>query len=658
MDRQKVADRDLFQKERIMSIHFTCSCGKEYQVKDELAGKRAKCKRCGETIRVPRQDEDSPAASLFDDLDANAAPEGDPLRSSGSTTGRSANTANIPVIAAIVACASVVLLVAIVGAFALLGTDSPQPPDRLQTAESKEGKVGIMSSVQVDNSAATTTPPPPPPEQDDKIAANPLVVTVSTNARGAMIAVLEAGTENVVESHVLQGEETEHVFELSRDAKYQYRVRLGDEEVNVDNVENGRVALLFDETQLVEIWRLTTCLAKLPEGGHGSGFLLRDRKTIVTAAHVLGTKRVEDVEFIFDPGNNEEVYRDAQLIHFNAEDDVAILQLKEPVADRWPFLWPAAELPAASQVVVNTTTQRRTVTHRNTSVLVIGNPRHVDSYDALYTRNTTIRGYGPDVMQLGDEFKPGFSGGPVCVPASGKAIGLISYKLGVPEDYRIDGVTFAKSIRLVNDALRNWDRKSVDAQQREMTRLSNMFARRYGARCAAMASAHMFVDSAIYAKCCVSVANDFVAHIRPLELQQEAEFQSYQLRGYKKSRLNAIEKRMTREREAAVEEYRKTQGAERARKIREEVTADLEGGAEKWYAEAMADETLSESLKEHLEDAHECYTYLKQRAETIDTDERAKNTTLKQFVDEMNQKAKEASKAAANAITLAQQQLR
>jgi len=36
-------------------IEFTCDCGKRIRVKDELAGKRGKCKQCGATIRVPRE---------------------------------------------------------------------------------------------------------------------------------------------------------------------------------------------------------------------------------------------------------------------------------------------------------------------------------------------------------------------------------------------------------------------------------------------------------------------------------------------------------------------------------------------------------------------------------------------------------------------------
>lgn len=46
-----------------MSIKFACSCGKAYKVPEKFAGKRVKCKDCGEPIRVPSESEGSVASS-------------------------------------------------------------------------------------------------------------------------------------------------------------------------------------------------------------------------------------------------------------------------------------------------------------------------------------------------------------------------------------------------------------------------------------------------------------------------------------------------------------------------------------------------------------------------------------------------------------------
>src|SRR5262245_61638395 len=36
-----------------MSVFLTCSCGRQHKVKAELAGKKIRCKQCGDTMRVP-----------------------------------------------------------------------------------------------------------------------------------------------------------------------------------------------------------------------------------------------------------------------------------------------------------------------------------------------------------------------------------------------------------------------------------------------------------------------------------------------------------------------------------------------------------------------------------------------------------------------------
>ena len=53
-----------------MSLTATCTCGKKYQVDDTLAGKRVKCKACGNSFTIPAK----AAAPLADDDDFRLAP--------------------------------------------------------------------------------------------------------------------------------------------------------------------------------------------------------------------------------------------------------------------------------------------------------------------------------------------------------------------------------------------------------------------------------------------------------------------------------------------------------------------------------------------------------------------------------------------------------
>ena len=43
----------LFASRPRNAIEFTCSCGKKYKFKSEMAGRRGKCKQCGAKIQVP-----------------------------------------------------------------------------------------------------------------------------------------------------------------------------------------------------------------------------------------------------------------------------------------------------------------------------------------------------------------------------------------------------------------------------------------------------------------------------------------------------------------------------------------------------------------------------------------------------------------------------
>ncbi len=65
-----------------MGIRFACSaCSEALNIKNELAGRRSKCPKCGQRFRIPLQDqqfadpleEDSPAVVNTGTVNANAA---------------------------------------------------------------------------------------------------------------------------------------------------------------------------------------------------------------------------------------------------------------------------------------------------------------------------------------------------------------------------------------------------------------------------------------------------------------------------------------------------------------------------------------------------------------------------------------------------------
>lgn len=55
-----------------MAIDVTCQCGSTYSVKEENAGRKFKCKQCGEVLQVPaikKRDEKLPSDLFSDDTD-------------------------------------------------------------------------------------------------------------------------------------------------------------------------------------------------------------------------------------------------------------------------------------------------------------------------------------------------------------------------------------------------------------------------------------------------------------------------------------------------------------------------------------------------------------------------------------------------------------
>lgn len=64
-----------------MTIHVECeSCFQTYQVKDQLAGKRIRCRECGEAIRVPAPGSEEPTELEFFEPDRDEPPRPQPAK--------------------------------------------------------------------------------------------------------------------------------------------------------------------------------------------------------------------------------------------------------------------------------------------------------------------------------------------------------------------------------------------------------------------------------------------------------------------------------------------------------------------------------------------------------------------------------------------------
>lgn len=87
-----------------MSISVACRCGKKYRVRDEMAGKRAKCPACGKVFTVPRPQlpDDVPLIDLAAQETAERLSAAESLSASSKPSKKSKKEANLPLIVGIV----------------------------------------------------------------------------------------------------------------------------------------------------------------------------------------------------------------------------------------------------------------------------------------------------------------------------------------------------------------------------------------------------------------------------------------------------------------------------------------------------------------------------------------------------------------------------
>ena len=150
-----------------MPIHVTCACGKAYTFKDELAGRRVKCRECGQVIEIPAAPAEEAAETPVPE--EAAAPE---------ETKRRFSTATIAAFA--VAGLAVVALAIIIPVFFLGGGSKKVAP--VDTAAKPAAKTPAPSTEKAVKPAAPTPPaekaaepaaPTPPAEK----AAEPATPT-------------------------------------------------------------------------------------------------------------------------------------------------------------------------------------------------------------------------------------------------------------------------------------------------------------------------------------------------------------------------------------------------------------------------------------------------------------------------------------------------
>lgn len=430
--------------------------------------------------------------------------------------------------------------------------------------------------------------------------------TITTNVYGAMVVVKDNESGGTLQTHPFERGQYSTKVKLPGGKAYDFVVRVGDVSVakagvNID--AESSLSLMFDPGKMNDVRKAATCLLNIPGGGFGSGFLLGDRQTIATAAHCVACRNVEEMEIVFHPAEaKRKKVTGARLIYFDAEQDVALLHLSEPMEETRPYFWRAEPAKEGDEVAI------------------MGNPGRGGEPDPMYSRSGKVKGTRPDEFFLDIELKPGYSGGPVARTSSMDALGITSYKIMAARDYRNVGQSFAKSVDIAADAFEFWRGLDSSGRASKLEREQDRYTRRYGYFMADQASKAMLIDSAIYAWSCVEVVEDYV---------RKQNIEISKLRNLTPARYNKALKDFHND-------YLKIHGPKQAEKTRERLSPRLrmQSYFGEIYKQALADEHLPAEIKTHLEKTFEHYTNIKEAAEKVvdPSGKSKKGKTLEEFI--------------------------
>ena len=333
----------------------------------------------------------------------------------------------------------------------------------------------------------------------------------------------------------------------------------------------------FSPGQIAEACKRSVCLLRTPEG-HGSGFLVQDQHTIVTAAHVVDDVRsLDDLEFVFSPSsdkrypNEDELkMRGAQLIHFDRQVDVAILRLKEAVpADRQPLML------------------SETKVELQTHVIAVGNPGYgkgrflpLDTSSGMVTNNNPL--------MINAEVKGGYSGGPVFGARTGEVVGITSAKLVSNGVARGDNFTraFLSHVFLVHKALQAWNVLTSEEQTAQAETVFQQFTQEVSDRRLFKAGMYLATTSEFY----------YQISMKSAELYGDF------FKRYGKVGGNAAND--------ALEELR--------RKSRKDFNPDLEEMTERYLKTVLKDELIDSDMRQKLEKIHPEFEALKKDATKLE----------------------------------------
>ncbi len=419
-------------------------------------------------------------------------------------------------------------------------------------------------------------PPPPPPITVTPTVApeppkGPAFVTVQTSVKGARV---------LIDGKVQGTTPLDKPVELPA-GEYLFELTFGKEK-RVGKLQLQPAQQLiwpaptedFSTGQITETGRRAVCLLRTPDG-HGSGFLVQDQHTIVTAAHVIEDARsLDDLEFIFSPSadkaspNEDELkLKGVRLIHFDRTVDVAVLRLNDAVPeDRQPLLLKQEKVEL------------------QVPVISVGNPGfRKGQYLPLDTASGVVTNNNPLLTTC--NVKGGYSGGPVFNSQTSEVVGITSAKL-VCTDIGGRNAAFVRSrlshVHLVRKALDAWNLLNPEDQTARAEQVQREWTQRVSDRRVFEAGVYLAFTSELYHLIATGCA-DYVKN----------EFKTKGIQKAVEANDNLIDLR---------------------KHLKKEFNPELEIVTDQFFKTAMNDELIDMAVRTKLEEAHQKFEQLQNDA--------------------------------------------
>lgn len=340
-----------------------------------------------------------------------------------------------------------------------------------------------------------------------------------------------------------------------------------------------QLEIQFSPEQIKSFQLSATCALKSADSESFSGFLFGNRKTVATSVRALTTPNISEIQIIFNQGEaTEKAITGARLIHFDAVEDVALLELPEELAEGTPYFISAG------------------VPEKEQNFVVVGQKTDKEQ--------SVINTLDLQKFSLNQSIKATSIGGPVAKAGNLEVMGIVTSHLHQSSITELDNRNNqAAIIKLADVPFQLWLEMDIEDQFAQHNKLNTLFERNFDLLRAARVAEKLSNDGDLYSEFCLNMLGEFMAFVNEatLEISEQAP-QSFMIRAQKKAALD----------------FKRKDGRKLATSLRKEMTPELQFEDQlKQYEELLTNTKVDSRIKEALTRSFDIYKEIKKSSVII-----------------------------------------